>query len=903
MSNKNKLAKMLLALGVVSTGAVALASCGGDNGGSDDNGSGTTTSKSDQTNTNNEQRAFTMATQEVDQVFSPFFSSSTADASVVSMTQISMLGNDKEGNPKTRKQGASVVTYDYEIKYDSSTNTSTYYFVLDNSIKFSNGSALTMKDVLFNLYVYLDPTYNGSSTMYSTDIVGLSAYRYQTEEETDEDTYMEGFNSEAESRIEALIAAHSEIIKKWDATSDITVDAFREKLIEYAAENGDTNLVNDFDEAKKLFTEEVENDYQTAYKASKTDYEDQFLNENGEIVYFDDNGNVVGVGDEYKNNSNYHSYPFNTVAEYYLYNNGFIKWDKKNLKFTFTAHSSLSKIKELSKDDCINLIYSTYMPEQLDSILSAWQTASSLKTKIANDLSKAYIDSMGGKKYSNISGIKFANKDSAVTVNGITYSKAAYNTDGSASNNEVLSITINGQDPKAIWNFSFAVAPMYYYSSEEEIAKFDYVSNFGVAYNDQNFRDTVLKDSTKIKIPVGAGAYKASSSDGKEVKVGNFYDGTTIFFERNEYFRDGEFNEPAKIKKVYFRVTPTESVLSSLYSGSVDYCEPSAKVETVNELNGKKSEGFDSIQNKTQGYGYVGINAAKVKNIAVRRAIMHSINVKTISSYYGTSAETIYRSMSSESWAYPKGATAYYPYVGDPIPADLSVVYSGYRDYVTSKGYATGYTMTEAEQIEYIQYLITTLGGIKASNGKYSDLSYTFTIAGASEDHPAYNAFVAAKTLLNKAGLSISVKKDSQALVKLTSGALEVWAAAWSSSLDPDMYQVYHKDSKATAILNWGYNAIYSDTTTYAVEKTIVDNLSKKIMEGRKTTDQNERKTIYSTCLDLVMELAVELPTYQRTDLSAYNAKVVDGTTFVTGSELTSLTGVTSKLWRTSLVA
>lgn len=905
MSKKSKLAKIFLALGTLSCGTIALASCGGK---TDDN-SQTTSNGSSSTNANNESRPFTMASQEVDQVFSPFFASSTADSSVVSMTQISMLTNDKDGNPKTRKQGASVVTDDYEIVYDSTSDTSTYYFVLNNSIKFSNGSALTMKDVLFNLYVYLDPTYNGSSTMYSTDIVGLKAYRYQTEDETEQDSYMDQFNNQAQQRIDNLIDAWDDIIEDW-GNDDITEAAFREKLVEYAKENEDSNLVADFDEAKKLFTEEVESDYSSITQDSIKDFEDQFLDKDGNIVYFDANGNPVGTASSlgYKDDTeckkHYNSYPFSTIAECYLYNNGFIKWNRKDMKFTFTSHESLADIKTLTKDQCKKLVYDNYMPTQLDSIVSAWQTASNLKTKIANDLSKAYIDAHGGKTYQNISGIKFANMSDSVSVNGVTYAAPTYNTDGSVKEgNEVLSITINGVDPKAIWNFSFTVAPMYYYSNEEEISKFDYVSNFGVAYNDQNFRDNVLKDENKIKIPMGAGAYKASSSTGKDPEVGTFYDGTTIYFERNEYFKDGQYNEAAKIKYLYFRVVPTESVLSSLYSGSVDYAEPSAKYETTQELQGKKSDGIETVQNKTQGYGYVGLNASKVKSIFVRRAIMHSIKVDDIVSYYGTTATRINRAMSSESWAYPTGCTAYYPYVGDPIPADLDSVYPAYKEYVISKGYKTNYTMTEAEQIEYIQYLITTLGGIQKSGDSYSDLSYTFTIAGASEDHPAYTAFIKARNLLNKAGLSITVKKDSLALTKLTSGQLEVWAAAWSSSLDPDMYQVYHKDSKATAILNWGYNAIYSDSSTYATEQSIINKLSTQIMAGRKTNDQNKRKEIYSTCLDYVMELAVELPTYQRTDLSAYNAKVIDGSTFVTGSELTSLTGVTSKLWRVSEIA
>jgi len=896
MKRKIKISKAI-ALGLVSLSAISLASCGGNSESttpsesSSSGASNSSQSSSSQKNEKNETRPLTMASQEVDQVFSPFFSSSTADASVVSMTQISMLTNDKTGNPKTRKQGASVVTYDYEIKYDSTSNTSTYYFVLDNSIKFSNGSALTMKDVLFNLYVYLDPVYNGSSTMYSTDIVGLKQYRTQTDSESEQDSYMDQFNSQATQRINDLCDAFDDIYDNLGANEDLSVELLKTKLKAYEEENGYDSLVKDFEKIDSLFKEELNNDYKSAKSASVEDYKDQFLDSKGNIQTFTHSDGSSSTT------------PFETTAEIFLYNEGFITWNKKDCEFSFKAHNSLSEIRQLSETECINLVYNAYMPEQLTTVATQWQTASEIKEYIANELSKEYIES-NGKKYNNISGIKFANKNDSVTVNGTTYSKAEYNSDGSAKNNEVLSITINGEDPKAIWNFSFAVAPMYYYSNSEQIAKFDYESNFGVSYNDQNFRDTVLKDSTKIKVPMGAGAYKASSSNGKEVVPGTFYDGTTIYFERNSYFRDGETGEAPNIKNIYFRVVPTESVLSSLYSGSVDYCEPSAKPDTVSELQGKQSEGFETISNKTQGYGYVGINASKVKSLYVRQAIMHSINVDDIVSYYGTTASRINRSMSKESWAYPEGCTAYYPSVFEAVPSDLSVVSPNYKKFVEDNNIAVGTKFTDAQAKSFIKYLITEIGGIKANaDGAYTDLSYTFTIAGASEDHPAYTAFKKAATLLNSCGLQITVKKDSQALTKLTSGALEVWAAAWSSSLDPDMYQVYHKNSSATAILNWGYNAILNDTTTYATENKLINELSSKIMEARKTTVQSTRTAIYKECLDIVMQLAIELPTYQREDLSAFNGKQLDKNSLVTGDDLTSYTGVTSRIWRANEIA
>ena len=53
--------------------------------------------------------------------------------------------------------------------------------------------------------------------------------------------------------------------------------------------------------------------------------------------------------------------------------------------------------------------------------------------------------------------------------------------------------------------------------------------------------------------------------------------------------------------------------------------------------------------------------------------------------------------------------------------------------------------------------------------------------------------------------------------------------------------------------------------------------------------------------LDLVMELAVELPTYQRSDLFAYNTNIIDESTLTPASELTPYNGPMSKLWEVSL--
>ena len=123
-------------------------------------------------------------------------------------------------------------------------------------------------------------------------------------------------------------------------------------------------------------------------------------------------------------------------------------------------------------------------------------------------------------------------------------------------------------------------------------------------------------------------------------------------------------------------------------------------------------------------------------------------------------------------------------------------------------------------------------------------------------------------------GWDVKVVCDSQALIKISTGSLEVWAAAWSSALDPDMYQVYHKDSSATSTKAWGYD--YLKTSGTAEELKILDDLSELIDQARETNDQAQRTALYKEAMGYVLDLAVELPVYQRDVLYAFNTNVID---------------------------
>ena len=201
-----------------------------------------------------ETRPFVMSLGTPDGVFNPFFSTSAYDGSVVGMTQISMLSADKEGKV-TYGDNEPVVVKDYTEAYDANTDTTTYQFILKNGIKFSDGTPLTMKDVLFNLYTYLDPAYTGSSTIYSTKIVGLAEYRKQDPNATEDSlaSFEDSFYADAEEHIDNLI----DFVRMSNQTAGDDEDASKttftdEEKVAFKA---------DYDKVKVEFGKELETDW------------------------------------------------------------------------------------------------------------------------------------------------------------------------------------------------------------------------------------------------------------------------------------------------------------------------------------------------------------------------------------------------------------------------------------------------------------------------------------------------------------------------------------------------------------------------------------------------------------------------------------------------------------------
>ena len=817
--------------------------------------------------------ALVIMTEDLDGLFNPFFSTTGADATIVSMTQIGMLGSNYENGDVKVSYGKdhAVAVLDYAINYDSATDKTTYTFVLKNDIVYSDGHPMTMEDVLFNLYVYLDPVYTGSSTMYSTDIVGLQDYRTQTigSGSTDvDDTITSAAQDRAQNRLNELInlfrsvgktqtagSYSADYAKMVDAINNHSLSSgYINAISNNAAEVTNATLLSDYEEALRLFKEELGTDYISAKEA-----------------YLEEPYKSTGEFDEVTS---------------FMYAEGYVTVEyAKDPETNKDIKSKIEKVTRLYNSDvvkdmnsAIDYVYNSKIEQELDIILSYWATANKLRTTYAAKAKEVILRANmkdGELTVPNISGIVSLGHTTdvaTVTASNGTYTVAhEHDADGKPVNAEeydVLQITINGTDPKAIWNFSFSVAPQHYYAEGYTV---DIAQNkFGVDYASFNYMKEVIQSSRNVKLPMGAGAYKVSDINNSDTPAeGDFYKNNVAYFKANNSFMMGQ----PKIEKVRYQVVSASNAISALEAGSVHFVTPQFTQANIDLINGLASKGIEKTYTDQLGYGYIGVNAGKVPNIYVRKAIMSAMNTSLALSYYSTGmAETIYWPMSTVSWAYPKDAS------GNNSRDNL-------HDYP-----AISFDREEAKKaiLEYMQ-----LAGVSAGD---SALSIKFTIAGSNlTDHPTYQTFQSAADLLNECGWNIEVVPDTQALTKLSTGSLAVWAAAWGTTVDPDMYQVYHKTSTATSTLAWGYREILASPASYPEETQILNKLSDVIDDAREINDQAERSALYREAMGYVLDLAVELPVYQRKVLYAYNAKVINSSSLP--AEINPYTSPLDKLW------
>ena len=238
--------KQVIALASAAALSVSvLAGCGG--AASDATSESTSTATAEASNTAASDGTLVLAETGFEGKFSPFFASSASDQDVIDLTQLGLLGADRKGEMilngiegETREYNGTDYTYYGTsdcVVTENDDGTVTYDIKLRDDLKFSDGEPVTIDDVIFSMYVFLDPTYDGSVTMYSTPIVGLEEYRNSMStlskliaEAGEDNTDYTNFTEEQQKAF-------------WDAVNDGGVK-FAQEIVDYMMANGATDVTS-----------------------------------------------------------------------------------------------------------------------------------------------------------------------------------------------------------------------------------------------------------------------------------------------------------------------------------------------------------------------------------------------------------------------------------------------------------------------------------------------------------------------------------------------------------------------------------------------------------------------------------------------------------------------------------
>ena len=409
-----------------------------------------------------------------------------------------------------------------------------------------------------------------------------------------------------------------------------------------------------------------------------------------------------------------------------------------------------------------------------------------------------------------------------------------------------LTLHMTEVDATAIYSIGVAICPLHYYG---DASLYDYENNsFGFVKGDLSIA------KSKISEPMGAGPYKFVS-----------YENATVTMEANENYFKGE----PKIKYILFKETNSADMLTGINTGTYDLtADASYNRDNHDIIAGYNSNGevvgdvYTTVSVDNLGYGYIGINADLVKigddrgsdaSKNLRKAfatLFAAYRDEVIDSYYGELATVINYPISNTSWAAPKPADEGYEVAfskdvngNDIFTDDMDDAAKYEAALQAALGYfeAAGYTVTDGK--------ITA-----APEGAATEFTVTIPADGTG-DHPAYKILTGASEQLAEVGITLTVNDVSDGNILwdgLDANTIEMWAAAWGAAVDPDMYQVYHSDN----VSGQG-----TGSNHYYITSAELDQL---IMDARSSTDQSYRKAAYKDCLDIILDWATEIPTYQR---------------------------------------
>lgn len=128
--------------------------------------------------------ALVLGSQQFNGVFSPFFATTGYDVDISNLVQAKLIGFDRSSQPDNTGL-AEYVTPEEVKAADGTVEKTIYTFKLKEGLVFSDGTPVTADDIMFTYKVLCDPMYTGSSTIYTSPIIGVNEYRYDATDYAD----------------------------------------------------------------------------------------------------------------------------------------------------------------------------------------------------------------------------------------------------------------------------------------------------------------------------------------------------------------------------------------------------------------------------------------------------------------------------------------------------------------------------------------------------------------------------------------------------------------------------------------------------------------------------------------------------------------------------------------------
>ena len=433
-------------------------------------------------------------------------------------------------------------------------------------------------------------------------------------------------------------------------------------------------------------------------------------------------------------------------------------------------------------------------------------------------------------------------------------------------------VVMTEQNAANIHYLNIPVVPMHYYGNP---SLFQYEFNsFGL----QKGEMSLIRRNDAV--PMGAGPYVFVPVETEEGEKN-----VTINYVPNEHYYLGV----PKTEQVSFVEIAAAKKINGIVKENIDLTDVSltkkvaANIEAANQKASDEllAENIDAGTTSVEvvscasfdypGYGYVGINADLVnvngkadskQSVNLRKAFATLFSVyreEFIDIYYGGNASVVDYPVSNASWAAPDAGSKGYK-------TAYSMDVKGKAIYTDDMTKEEKYEAAKKAALAYFEAAgYTVEDGIVTKAPQGASMKYDVMVAGNSlGEHPVYMILLHTKAALAELGIYLTITDLTDETVMwnaLEEGTCAMWAAAWNTSAEPDIYEMYHADGT--------YNM-------YGIDD---DTLSDTLEELRVTNKQSNREKLYKKCYDMVLDWAVEVPVYQKQNAIIYSQARINADT------------------------